>query len=278
MAVRNLVALPACRYLKGSEWNGSLKQSETVLLRQLRGERFGRVLCYPRYDRAELGRRIKELKKLGVKAIEFGGEKTAFDVPILGKGCVGIVVLALTDRGKVAMKVRRVDAGRNHMQREAEMLRRANVVGVGPRLLGTTENFLLMEFVKGTLLPKWVEMLKGRGTKSRIRQVLREVLEQCWRLDELGLDHGELSRAPKHVIVDSEGKPFLVDFETASIHRKVSNVTSICQYFFIGSQAAKTMKKRLGEINRENLIKALRTYKQQRTRENFEKILRLCRL
>jgi putative serine/threonine protein kinase len=244
-----------------------------VPLKQLWGERFGRVLCYPRYDEAELGRRVEELKKLGVKAVEFDGEKTAFDVPILGKGCVGIVVVALTGRGKVAMKVRRVDAQRNDMQREAEMLRMANVVGVGPRLLDTTENFLLMEFVEGTLLPKWVEMSEGRGTRSRIRRVLRKVLEQCWRLDELGLDHGELSRAPKHVIVSSEGKPC-----SASIHRKVSNVTSICQYFFIGSQAAKTIKKKLGEINREDLIKALRTYKQQRIRENFEKILKLCNL
>ncbi len=249
-----------------------------MLLKQLRGERFGRVLCYPRYDKAELGRRVEELKKLGVKAVEFIGEKTAFDVPILGKGCVGIVVVALTDRGKVAMKVRRVDAQRNDMQCEAEMLRMANVVGVGPHLLDTTKNFLLMEFVEGTLLPKWVEMSEGRGTRSRIRRVLREVLEQCWRLDELGLDHGELSRAPKHVIVRSEGKPCLVDFETASLHRKVSNVTSICQYFFIGSQAAKTIRKKLSKISREDLVKALRAYKQQRTRENFETILKLCNL
>lgn len=247
-------------------------------LTQLLDERHGRVICYPRYDLRELRRRVKELKKLGVKAVEFAGGKTAFDVPVLGKGCVGIVIVALTDRGKVALKVRRVDADRAGMQREAEMLRRANAVGVGPRLLGTTKNFILMEFVEGTLLPQWVEMLEGRGTRSRIRRVLREVLEQCWRLDESGLDHGELSRAPKHVIVDSSDNPCLVDFETASLHRRVSNVTSICQYLFIGSQAAKTIKKKIGEINREELIRALRTYKQQRTRENFEKTLGVCGL
>lgn len=249
-----------------------------MLLKQLLEERYGRVMCYPRHDLRELRRRVKELKKLGVTAVEFVGEKNAFNVQVLGKGCVGIVVAALTDRGKVALKVRRVDADRAGMQREAEMLRRANDVGVGPHLLGTTENFLLMEFVEGTLLPQWVEMRKGRGTRSRIRGVLRAVLEQCWRLDESGLDHGELSRAPKHVIVDSSDNPCLVDFETASLHRRVSNVTSICQYFFIGSQAAKMIKRKLGEINREDLIKALRTYKQQRTRENFEKILSVCSL
>jgi len=255
-----------------------LQPSKLIVLNQLREEQYGRVICYPRYDLRELKRRVKELEKLGVKAVEFAGGKTAFDVPVLGKGCVGIVVLALTNRGKVALKVRRVDADRAGMQREAEMLRKANAVDVGPCLLGTSENFLLMEFVDGTLLPEWVKIVKGRGTRSRIRRVLREVLEQCWRLDESGLDHGELSRAPKHVIVDSSDNPCLVDFETASIHRRVSNVTSICQYLFIGSQAAKAIKRKLGEIDREELIKALRTYKQQRTRENFEKVLSVCRI
>jgi putative serine/threonine protein kinase len=255
-----------------------LQPSKLVFLDQLHEEQYGRVMCYPRHDLRELRRRVKELKKLGVTAVEFVGEKNAFNVQVLGKGCVGIVVVALTDRGKVALKVRRVDADRAGMQREAEMLRRANDVGVGPRLLGTTENFLLMEFIDGTLLPQWVEMLKGRGARSRIRRVLREVLEQCWRLDEVGLDHGELSRAPKHVIVDSSDNPCLVDFETASLHRRVSNVTSICQYLFIGSQAAKTIKKKIGEISREELIKALRTCKQQCTRENFEKVLSVCGL
>lgn len=255
-----------------------MQPSKLVFLDQLREEQYGRIMCYPRYDLRELKHRIRELKKLGVKAVEFVGGKNVFNAQVLGKGCVGIVVVALTDRGKLALKVRRVDANRAGMQHEAEMLKKANAVGVGPRLLDTTENFLLMEFVEGTLLPQWVEMLKGKGTLSRIRRVLQEVLEQCWRLDESGLDHGELSRAPKHVIVDSEDSPWLVDFETASFHRRVSNVTSICQYLFIGSQAAKTIRRKFGEINREKLIKALRTYKQQCTRENFEKVLRVCGL
>ncbi len=223
-------------------------------------------------------RRLKELKGLGVKSVEFGGEKMAFDIPVLGKGYVGIVIVAHTDRGKVALKVRRVDADRSGMQREAEMLRRANGLDVGPTLLDTTKNFLLMEFVEGTLLPQWVEALRGRGTRSRIRRVLRGVLEQCWRLDEAGLDHGELSRAPKHIIIDENDCPRLVDFETASVNRRVSNVTSICQYLFIGSQAAKIIKKKVGEVDRKELINALKNYKQDRTRKSFKKILRVCGL
>jgi len=69
-----------------------------------------------------------------------------------------------------------------------------------------------------------------------------------------------------------------VDFETASVNRRVSNVTSICQYLFIGSQLAKTMKKRLEEVNTETLVHALKAYKQEQTKENFEKVLVVCGL
>lgn len=247
-------------------------------LKDLLKERYGQVICYPRYDIKELKRRIKELKAAGVKALEFTGEKRAFDVPVLGKGCVGIVVAAQTDEGKVALKIRRIDAGRASMQREAEMLRRANAVGVGPNLLNVTGNFLLMEFIEGKLLPQWIEELKGRGTKARICRVLQAILEQCWKLDEAGLDHGELSRAPKHIIVSEGDGPRIVDFETASIARRVSNVTSICQYLFIGSSAAKIIGRKFGKVDQGELIRALRRYKQGRTRENFDKILIVCKL
>jgi putative serine/threonine protein kinase len=218
------------------------------------------------------------LKRLGVRAVEFTGEKLAFNVPVLGKGYVGIVVLAHTKTGRIALKIRRVDSGRLGMEHEAEMLKKANSIGVGPRFIGFDEDFLLMEFVEGLLLPKWVATLKGRGAKKRIRVVLREILEQCWKLDRAGLDHGELSRAPRHVIADAEDKPRLVDFETASSERRTSNVTAICQFLFLGSQIAKTLRKRLGEIDDEALITSLRTYKSDRTEQSFFRILQVCRL
>jgi putative serine/threonine protein kinase len=210
--------------------------------------------------------------------LEFVGEKTVFNVPVLGKGCVGVVVSARVSNEKVALKIRRMDADRVGMQREAEMLQIANKIGVGPRLIGSSENFLLMEFVEGNLLPQWIEKLKGKGTRNRIRRILRDVLEQCWRLDETGLDHGELSRAPKHIIVDEDDHAHLVDFETASVQRRVSNVTSMCQYLFIGSQTAKIMLCKLGKIDQLTLRIFLKNYKQNRTRENFAKILNLCKL
>lgn len=252
-----------------------MEKAVVINLEKLSEEPYLSILCYPRPSKAELKKRLKELQKLEVKALEFSGEKEAFNIPVLGKGYVGIVTIAYRNGEKIALKIRRVDADRSRMQHEAEMLEKANSVHVGPKLLGVSKNFLLMQFIDGDLLPKWLEK---RREKTQVRKVIREVLEQCWRLDKAGLDHGELSHAPKHIIINKRGKPFIVDFETASIIRKPSNVTSICQFLFISGTVAKKVAEKLGEKDKKAVIEALRRYKNDRTRENFEKILKVCGL
>ena len=246
-----------------------------INLEKLSEEPCASVICYPRPSKAELKVRLKELQELRVKALEFSGEKQAFNVPVLGKGCVGVVVIAYIDGEKAALKVRRVDADRSGMQREAEMLEKANSAGVGPRLLSVSKSFLLMQFIDGDLLPKWLEKRRG---KAEVRKVLREVLEQCWRLDEAGLDHGELSHAPKHIILDQKDEPFIVDFETASVNRKPSNVTSICQFLFISGAVADEVAVELGGKDEKAIIDALKNYKNDRSRESFGNVLRACGL
>ncbi len=141
---------------------------------------YAKVLSYPMLQEADFKGRLKELQVLKVKALEFKGNKCVFGVNVLGKGCVGIVLLAHLDKKKAALKIRRSDADRLSMLHEAEMLKKANSVNVGPRLLGCSTNLLLMQFVEGRLLPKWLQEHVG---KRRVKTVLREVLEQCWLLD-----------------------------------------------------------------------------------------------
>jgi putative serine/threonine protein kinase len=210
--------------------------------------------------------------------VEFAGDKMAFNVPVLGRGKVGIVLTAHTKTMRVALKIRRVDADRKEMMHEAKMLKKANETQVGPQLIDVRKDFLLMEFLEGITLPHWVTSLKGRGSRKRIRMVLLDALEQCKRLDEIGLDHGELSRAPKHIIVDSQDRTHIIDFEAASTERRPSNVTSLCQYLFIGSQLARMLNRRLGQIDNKALISALRRYKFARAQQNFATILKVCNL
>ncbi len=241
-----------------------------LTLENLFAEPYASIVCYPRARKMELRKRIGELRKLGVEGLDFVGEKRILNVPVLGKGCVGIVVLVYGNWGQMALKIRRIDADRSRMQREAKLLQKANSVGVGPKLLGFSRNFLLMEFIEGVLLVDW---LKTKRSRILIRKVLREVLEQCWSLDRIGLDHGELSHAPKHVIVSKEDRPVIVDFESASLNRRPSNVTSICQFLFLGGEPAKILAKKLGTVDRETVFDALRRYKNDRTFENFETVL-----
>ena len=252
-----------------------MKAAAKVTAAELGEEPYGSVLSYPKAAKAEVRRRLKELQRLGVEALEFGGEKEVFGFRVLGKGCVGIVVKAFVGGKKVALKIRRVDADRLGMQHESEMLRKANSVCVGPEFLGVSKNFLIMKFVDGALLPQWLGRRLG---KNLVKKVLREVLEQCWRMDEAGLDHGELSHAPKHVFVDEKNTPVIVDFETASLNRRPSNVTSICQYLFFSGDTAEKVAEKLGEEDENSIISALKRYKHHRNRGNFEKVLAACGL
>jgi putative serine/threonine protein kinase len=251
-----------------------LKTPLKVLMEHLKTEPYASVLCYPKISEAELQMRLMELREHGVKAVEFAGNASAFNVPVLGKGFVGIVVTAYLEGKRVALKIRRVDADRLGLQHEARMLAKANSAQVGPKLMGVSKNFLLMQLIDGALLPEW---LGAHEEKEHVRGVLNEVLEQCWRLDNVGLDHGELSKAPKHLIVDKQQKPWIVDFETASVDRKPANVTSVCQFLFTSCGAvARAVAEVVGEINRAEVINVLRLYKNERKRENFDRVLQVC--
>jgi putative serine/threonine protein kinase len=252
-----------------------LEKPVVMPVENLREEPYASVLCYPKASEVELQTRLKELRHHGVRAVEFAGKTRAFNVPALGKGFVGLVVLAHLDGQRVALKIRRVDTDRLGLQHEAEMLAKANSVSVGPKLMRASTNFLLMQFIDGDLLPKWLETHRE---KEQARSVLSEILEQCWRLDAIGLDHGELSKAPKHVIINRRGKPFIVDFETANLNRKSSNVTSICQYLFISGAVSRLIAEKLGERNKKAIVEALRVYKTGRNRENLERVLEACGL
>ncbi len=247
--------------------------SATLPVAQLHQEPYASVVCYPHANAKEIEQRIAELQQHSISAVEFSGHAGASNVPIIGKGYVGIVVIAHVKGKRLALKMRRLDADRVDLTHEAEMLQKANSIGIGPKFIGVSKNFLLSELIDGYLLIEW---LLGKS-KEAVRGIVLDVLEQCWRLDEAGLDHGELSKAPKHILVDKTGKPFIVDFETASLMRRVINVTSVCQFLFQGnSEACRIIAAALGRRNRVKLVEALRRYKKECNRVNFNQILDIC--
>lgn len=251
-----------------------MKPPVKLPLEKIRMEPYASVLCYPHSKPSEVESRLKELEDLGVTEIEFKGDGSAVNVPVLGKGFVGIVVTAYIGAEMYALKMRRLDGGREDFYHEAEMLKKANTAGVGPKFRAVTKNFLVSQLIDGGLLADWLEKHKE---KAEFRRVLGDILEQCWRLDTVGVDHGELSKAPRHLLMTDQGQPFIVDFETASTQRNASNVTAVCQYLFAGNSVVpRLVWEVLGEKDRNQIIDALRVYKKERSRSRFDALLQLC--
>ena len=248
-----------------------------ISIKRLVEEPYSTILGYPKSTKRQLNSRIKELKKLKIKSVSFTGPTTIGKLEILGKGYVGLVVLAKLGNKQVALKIRRLDSQRNEMKTEAKLLKMVNSVNVGPKLFDYSKNFVVMEFLDGEKIGNWIESLKGRGSSKKLKSTIKNVLEDCFQLDQIGFDHGELSSISKHVIIGDK-KSTLIDFESSSTKRRVSNVTSITQAIFIGSGIGKQVQKIYKIPSKEKIINALRTYKQDQTKDSFDNLLKILKL
>jgi putative serine/threonine protein kinase len=186
-------------------------------------------LSYPRPDPSYALTILGSLKQLGVDGVCFDPTDK---IVMVGKGFRNIVV-ACTRRGEiVAAKIRRIDYVDKDATREAAMLRMANEVGAGPRLLGSHGPALLMELIDGEDLTSWLLRLSENEREEALR-VLSDLLKQCFMLDRAGINHDELSDASKHVLRTDRGAVIL-DFGSAKITNRPSNLTSIINYLFHG--------------------------------------------
>ncbi len=248
--------------------------SHLVETKALVNEPYSAILGYPRCSKDELESRVKELQENNVSAILFEGNSRIGKLNLLGKGCVSVVVKAICNDKVVALKIRRTDADRATMDREAGFLKLANSAGVGPKFIKSSRNFLLMDLVDGINIFKFME---AENKRAKVLDVASNVLQQCYQLDKIGLDHGELSDMREHVIVAGD-KITIIDFESASISRKMSNVTAAAQYMFIGGIVAKKIRKLLKVHSIETIITSLREYKNDISQENFESLKQVLNL
>ena len=248
-----------------------------IPIEKLAQEPYSIILGYPKSTKTQQKSRIKELKKIGIKSVSFQGELRLGQINVLGKGYVGIVVLAKTKNKKVAIKIRRVDSPRKEMKNEARLLKIANDATVGPIVFDSSNNIIVMEYLDGEKIGKWVKQLNGKVSSTKLKSTIRKVLEDCYNLDKAGLDHGELSSIVKHVIIGKK-RISIIDLESASTERRVSNVTSATQGIFIGSGIAKTVNKIYKLPPKSKIIKALRIYKHEPTQKNFDLVLKTLKL
>ena len=123
-----------------------------ISIKKFVNEPYSDILGYPKATSRQLKSRITELEKLKIKSISLVGPTTIGKIAILGKGYVGVVVLAKRGNKQVALKIRRIDSQRNEMEQEAKFLKLVNTVGVGPKMIDSSKNFLVMEYLDGIKL------------------------------------------------------------------------------------------------------------------------------
>lgn len=249
----------------------------------LKKNEHGVVLCYPGTNLESFGSRIDQLNQLGVRKLVLEGSSKVGKYGIVGRGCVSIVVLAKLDSQDepVALKIRRVDADRVDMKRDFELQSYANSFGVGPKAISYSKDLFAMEYIDSVRLGRWFEHLKTRTSKKYTRDLIRNALAQCFLLDSHGLDHGELSNPTKHLLIrnNERAESVIIDYESASRDRRVSNLTAVAQFFFLGGWQSKKVRKIVGisRLSKNRFISLLREYKEKPNRDSLNKILEFVR-
>ena len=221
--------------------------------------------------------RIQELEQLGVHSVyDFGG-KSLRGFHVLGLGYCGVVILARLGSQDVALKIRRTDAPKSDLRGEAACLAAANQIEIGPKLISTSRNFLTMGYVAGDRFFDWLKETVSNHDSKAVQAILRRILKDCYKLDSVGLNHGNLRYISDHVIVSNESA-VLIDFSSASQFRRAANVTSVTQGLFIGGKTRNYLKEVLSIPSKKTLIESLRNYKQRQTEQNFHALLGLLGL
>jgi putative serine/threonine protein kinase len=168
-----------------------------------------RAFIYPRFDEGI----YKELVENGIThAYSFGGVQYG-KLKVLGKGKTGVVVLL--DRDK-AVKIKRADSPKEGLELEARIQEMA--YPSSPKVYLYGRNFIVMEYVRGrTLTPK------DFG-------VLPDLLARARYLEEVKIEHLELSRPWRNVLVTGE-RTYIIDYDSSQVKENPNNVTKVLSAF-----------------------------------------------
>lgn len=182
------------------------------------------------------------------------------------KGTTSLVFTGNAEGKKVIIKLERPDSPRKNFKREAEILKFLEREEITPRLVdyGVFEGreFLVREFAEGEPL------LYATPQKKHILQIL----EKTYRLDALGIDHGQI-QGGKHIIINDT--VWIIDFEKAGF-RKPKNVTSAMAMIFLNDNIiAKRVREKFNLDTRflNVLREALREYKRTKNIEKLRELL-----
>ena len=148
------------------------------------------------------------------------------------------------------------------VKNESFWLKILNKYKIGPKLMEVKKNYFKYKFIKGDFI---LDYFKLNDSKP----IIIDVLKQCRIMDKLKLNKLEMHNPHKHIIIENK-KSVLIDFERAYKTEKPKNVTQFCQ--FLMSKSVQNIVKY--KINKKELIKLLKKYKNNQTEKNFNIIIK----
>ncbi|MFH1587616.1 MAG: hypothetical protein ABID38_07200 [Candidatus Diapherotrites archaeon] len=172
------------------------------------------------------------------------------EIEKIARGHSAFIYLVENSAGKkLLLKIERDDSPRvDFVGKESTHLKKANSIGVGPKLISFDEECrcILREFVDGITLS---EFIYSNPLKKDLQKVIDSLLVQAKKMDEIGLDHGQLAGRGKNILVTKKLNPVIIDFEKASQNRKCGNLNQLKSFLFRNpnSSIAKTVKEILGK-------------------------------
>jgi HemK-related putative methylase len=162
---------------------------------------------------------------------------------IVGRGKRSVVYR--TKRGAVKI------AGPERVSKEAQLLRKANTVGVGARYIGHERDRLTMEYVDGEPFDKYV-------ARTYDKTVMKKLLVQARALDKLGMKKQELNRPGKNILVTKRKRVVLLDFERSIFTEKPNNVTALATW--------------LARVRKRDVHNELTAYKQTYAEQAYKRL------
>ena len=239
----------------------------------LPGDAVRKVICYPINSVECINKRIVEASILGLKKFVFKGESELNGVKILGKGTTSIVLLGIYVGGlKVSVKIRRTDANRFSVRKEAEVIEKINRHGIGPRLVTYSRNFLVWKYIEGLSLDKWI--LAHRHSEE-LREVLQKIILQLHVLDRMGVAHNELSRPHGHIIITRNKEVYIIDFESSTLKKRAYNVTQFLGFLLNPRSSLSILISKSLKIDADSIRNSLKKYKESGDIDAILKALKL---
>jgi len=213
---------------------------------------------------------LRELESKGIENIHYFAE-----------GKRGVIYTGIQDKSKLvkthfpskkdvvkaAIKVKKEESkAEGRIRNEAEWLKRLNRENISPKLLFYNEDYLVYKFVEGQFILDWIEENK----KEEIKRVLRDLLQQCYIMDKLNVNKEEMHHPLKHIIVDQNNNPTLIDFERCHQTDKPQNTTQFVEFI---CRTEKELKTKGFNFSVDGLRELAKEYKDTYDKKVFDEIL-----